>query len=263
MTLETLHLEIDGPVAVVTLNRPERLNAIDTQLKQELDRVLFKTLAEDPGVRCAIVTGAGERAFCAGADIRERAAQTPSPAEFHRIQRWTQELFSRIAGYDRPTIAAINGLALGGGCELALACDIRIAADGAQLGLPEVNLGIIPTGGGTQRLPRLVGAGQAKRLILSSARIGAAEALRIGLVDEVVPAAELMARARELARTIADKPPLAVRFAKRAIDQGLQTDIVSGHEYELYAASILFDTADRKEGMRAFVDKRKPRFEGK
>jgi enoyl-CoA hydratase len=262
MDFETLLLETADGVATLTLNRPGAMNAITARMKEELARALDAVEA-DAEVRVLVITGAGTKAFCAGADIKERSGTDPTPAEFYARQKLTQRLFSRIEQLDRPVIAAINGVALGGGCEIALACDLRIAADTASLGLTEVNLGVLPAGGGTQRLPRIVGAAKAKELIFTGQRLAAAQALELGLVNRVVPADGLMAAAGELARQIAAKPPLAVRLAKQVINKGLQTDTETAMEFELYAASILFDTDDRKEGMRAFVEKRAPQFKGR
>jgi enoyl-CoA hydratase len=262
MAFETINLEIDGAVATLVLNRPERMNALNDQMKADLAKAL-DAIDQASGIAVVIITGAGEKAFCAGADIKERSAAEPTATEFIAAQRRTHALFGSIAELEQPVIAAINGVALGGGMEIALCCDVRLAADTARLGLTEVNLGVIPAGGGTQRLPRLIGAGRAKRLIMTGAILSAAEAAAIGLVDEVVPAGALTERARVLAGAIAAKAPLAVRLAKRAVDQGAQTDLKSALEYELYAASLLYTSEDRKEGMRAFVEKRKPAFNGR
>jgi len=263
MAYETLLLEVgeDG-VATLTLNRPEAMNAITQRMKEELAAAL-DAVAADERARVLLLTGAGGKAFCAGADIKERSGQDPTPAEFVFRQQATHRLFTRIEQFAKPVLCAINGVAFGGGAEIALCADIRLMADTASIGLTEVNLGVIPAGGGTQRLPRLVGTAKAKELIFTAARLQAGEALAIGLVNRVVPAADLMAAARDLARTIASKPPLAVRLAKQAIDKGGQADLQTALGFELYAAAILFDTEDRKEGMRAFVEKRAPQFRGR
>lgn len=258
----TILLNSSDGVTTLTLNRPERMNALSAALKAELAEALRDLEVQD-ATRVLILTGAGGKAFCAGADIRERAAGDPSPAEFMEQQRHTHELFGRIAGFGKPVIAALNGVALGGGLEMALCCDFRIAAEGARLGMTEINLGVIPAGGGTQRLARLTGAATAKRLIMTGAILGADEALTLGLVDEVVPAEALPDRCQALAADLAAKSPLALRYAKLAIEQGMQTDLRSALEFELYAASILYASDDRKEGMRAFIEKRKPVFRGK
>jgi enoyl-CoA hydratase/carnithine racemase len=262
MGFETINLLIDGAVATLVLNRPERMNALNDLMKRDLAKAL-DAIGEARGVAVVVITGAGEKAFCAGADIKERSAEEPTAVEFIAAQRRTQALFGRIAELEQPVIAAINGVALGGGLEIALCCDVRLAAETARLGLTEVNLGVIPAGGGTQRLPRLIGAGRAKRLIITGAVLTATEAAGIGLVDEVVLVSELMERAHGLAETIAAKAPLAVKLAKRAVDQGAETGLKSELEFELYAASPLYTSEDRKEGMRAFVEKRKPAFKGR
>lgn len=263
MAYETLLLEVgDDGVATLTLNRPEAMNAITQRMKDELAAAL-DAVAADERARVLLLTGAGGKAFCAGADIKERSGQDPTPAEFVFRQQATHRLFTRIEQFALPVVCAINGVAFGGGAEIALCADIRLMAETASIGLTEVNLGVIPAGGGTQRLPRLVGAAKAKELIFTAARLKAGEALAIGLVNRVVPAADLPAAARELARAIASKPPLAVKLAKQAIDKGTEADLQTALAFELYAAAILFDTEDRKEGMRAFVDKRAPVFRGR
>jgi enoyl-CoA hydratase len=262
MNFDTLQLHVAGGVATLTLNRPEVMNAINQRLKDELALALDAVEA-DEAARVLLITGAGDRAFCAGADIKERAGSEPTPAEFVLRQQATHHLFGRIAEFSKPVIVALNGVAYGGGAEIALCADLRLMSDAASIGLTEVNLGVIPAGGGTQRLPRLVGAAKAKELIFTGARLKAAEALAIGLVNRVVPAAELQAQALALAQQIASKPPLAVRLAKQAIDKGQQTDLHTALAFELYAAAILFDTEDRKEGMKAFLEKRAPVFRGR
>ncbi len=261
--LATLTYAVQGHVAVVTLNRPERMNTLGGTMKPDLSRAFFELARNDERVRVVILTGAGDRAFCAGADIKERADQQVSASAFFVTQKATHDLFRAIEEFEKPVIAAINGVALGGGLELALCCDMRLAADHARLGLPEVRLGVIPAAGGTQRLPRLIGEARAKALMFTAAQIDAAQALNYGLVTQVLPGADLMAEALALAGQIADMPPLAVRFAKRAVNRGMQTDLDSGLEYERYAAAMLVDTEDRREGMRAFVEKRKPVFQGR
>jgi enoyl-CoA hydratase len=262
MGFDTLLLDVADGVAKLTLNRPEVMNAINQRLKDELSAALDAVDA-DEAARVLLIIGAGSKAFCAGADIKERAGSEPTPAEFVFRQQATHRLFDRIAGFSKPVIAALNGVAYGGGAEIALCADIRVMSDASSIGLTEVNLGVIPAGGGTQRLPRLVGAAKAKELIFTGARLKADEALALGLVNRVVPAAELADAAHALAVQIAAKPPLAVRLAKQAIDKGQQTDLNTAMAFELYAAAILFDTEDRKEGMRAFVEKRAPVFRGR
>jgi len=261
--LETLLYEVHGNVALVTLNRPDRMNTLGGSMKPDLARAFFEFARNDANVRAVLVTGAGERAFCAGADIKERAGGQPVGTDYFIAQKATHDLFRNIEEFEKPVIAAINGVALGGGLEIALCCDIRWAASGARFGLPEIKLGVIPAAGGTQRLPRLIGEARAKELILTADLIDAETALRHGIVSRVLPQAELMPAALQLAQRIAEHPPLAVRFAKRAINRGMQTDLDSGLEYERYAAAMIIDSDDRKEGMRAFVEKRKPVFTGR
>lgn len=265
MEHETLRLAVDDGVATLTLHRPEAMNAITQRMKDELGAALesLAALAANAAVRVLVITGAGDKAFCAGADIKERAGTDPTPAEFFFRQQATHRLFTRLEQFPLPVIAALNGVAFGGGAEIALCADLRVAAEHARIGLTEVALGVIPAGGGTQRLARLVGPAKAKELLFTAARLTAAEAWSLGLVNRVVPAEQLGAEVRGLARAIADKPPLALRFAKQAVDKGLQADLQTALDFELYAASILFDTEDRREGMRAFVEKRAPHFKGR
>lgn len=261
--LQTLLYEVRGNVAVITLNRPDRMNTLGSTMKPDLAHAFFELAGPDERVRAVLVTGAGDRAFCAGADIKERAEGEPKGTEFFVTQKATHQLFRDIEEFEKPVIAAINGVALGGGLELALCCDIRVAAETARFGLPEIKLGVIPAAGGTQRLPRLIGEARAKELILTADLIDAETALRFGIVSRLLPQAKLMSTAMELAQRIAEYPPLAVRFAKRTINRGMQTDLDSGLEYERYAAAMIIDSEDRKEGMRAFVEKRKPVFVGR
>ena len=261
--LETLLYEVRDNVAIVTLNRPDRMNTLGGSMKPDLARAFFEYARADDRVRAVLVTGAGDRAFCAGADIKERAGNQITGADYFVAQKATHDLFRNIEEFEKPVIAALNGVALGGGLEIALCCDIRIASDSARVGLPEIKLGVIPAAGGTQRLPRLIGEARAKELILTADLVDAETALRLGIVGRVVPHSELMATAFALAQRIAEHPPLAVRFAKRANNRGMQTDLDSGLEYERYAAAMIIDSEDRKEGMRAFVEKRKPVFTGR
>jgi enoyl-CoA hydratase len=253
-------LELSDAVATITLNRPDVLNAMNDAMRRGLLET-FTRLQADPAVKVIVVTGAGERAFSAGADIRE-FLEPPVPTAF-REERRRLDFRSVMDRCPQPIIAAIRGYALGGGLEMALACDIRIAAQDAVLGLTEINLGIIPGGGGTQRLPRLVGRGKALEMILTGARVPAPEALRIGLVERVVPVAELPAAAGALARTIADKAPIALRYAKEAVVGGLGLPLGDGLRLENDLATLLRTTEDRVEGARAFVEKRKPRWQGR
>jgi enoyl-CoA hydratase len=252
--------EISEGIFTVTLSRPKALNALDRATLEDLDRAVGET--EDNGdVKALIITGAGEKAFVAGADIAEMSKFTA--LEGREFGMLGQRVFSHIENSDKPVIAAVNGYALGGGSELALCCDIRIASENARFGQPETNLGIMLGFGGTQRLPRLVGKGMAKYIILTGETVSAAEALRIGLVEEVVPAGRLIERAREIAKAIIKKAPIAVRIAKRAINLSGNVDLVSGMSYEAEAFATTFATSDRIEGMRAFLEKREPFFEGK
>ncbi|CAG9166676.1 enoyl-CoA hydratase/isomerase family protein [Cupriavidus respiraculi] len=262
MEYSTLLYETRDGVALIRLNRPERMNAIGGSMKADLAHALFERARVDDAVRCVVITGAGDRAFCAGADIKERADRIVPQAEYHLKQKATHELFRALEQFEKPVIAAINGVALGGGLEIALCCDVRIAAQGARLGLPEARIGVLPAAGGTQRLPRLVGVGIAKELMLTGDHIDAERALAIGLVNHVVPAGALLDTAMAMAARMAANAPLALRYAKHAIDLGLQVGIEAGLEYERYAAALVTASEDRKEGMRAFVEKRKPVFRG-
>jgi enoyl-CoA hydratase len=252
--------EVADHVATITLNRPEVRNAMNTPLREAMSE-RFTALATDDGVRVIVVTGAGDKAFSAGADIRE-FVEPLVPTQF-REQRRRLDFRQVMDRCPQPIIAAIRGIALGGGLELALACDIRIAGDDALLGLTEVNLAIIPGGGGTQRLPRLVGRGKALEMILTGMRIGAAEALRIGLVERVVPAAEVMNAARDLALELAGRAPVAMRYAKEAVVKGLGMSLDDGLRLEGDLSTLLRTTEDRLEGARAFLEKRKPSWKGR
>jgi len=263
MDFQTLKYEVREGAALITLNRPERMNSIGGSMKEDLRQAFFELARGDEAIRAVILTGAGERAFCAGADIKERAGNALPLPEYHLRQKATHELFRAIETFEKPVIAALNGVALGGGLELALCADIRIASDTATLGLPEARIGALPAAGGTQRLPRLVGPGWAKQLMFTCEHLSAAQALQIGLVNAVTTQADLLPRALDMAKRIAGNAPLSVRFIKQAIDLGLQTGIEAGLEYERYAAAIVVSSEDRKEGMQAFVDKRAPQFRGR
>jgi enoyl-CoA hydratase/carnithine racemase len=247
-------------VATVTLNRPDVHNAMNEAMRRDLTRC-FDAIAVDEDVKVVVVTGAGERAFSAGADIRE-FVEPLVPVRF-REQRRRLDFRQAMDRCWQPIIAAVNGFALGGGLELALACDIRIAAAGATLGLTDVNLAIIPGGGGTQRLPRLIGRGKALELILTGARIPADEALRIGLVERVVPGGEALKAATELARSMAAKAPVALRYAKEAVVKGLELPLADGLRLEGDLSTLLRTTEDRLEGAKAFLEKRSPRWTGR
>jgi enoyl-CoA hydratase len=259
VSLETLLVERDGPVAIVTINRPKVLNALSALTLDELRRSVLE-LKHDASVRVVIITGAGDKAFVAGADINEIAAQTATGGRDLALRG--QHVLDLIENMGKPVIAAINGYALGGGCELAMACTLRIAADTARLGQPEINLGLIPGYAGTQRLPRLVGAGRALELLLTGDPISAEEAHRIGLVNRVVPAASLMTETRTLAATLATKPPIAVRYIIDAVHKGLQMPLAEGQVLEATLFGLAAATEDMKEGTRAFLEKRKAEFKG-
>lgn len=255
----SVSLQVEGKIAMMTIERAKVYNCLNLDsllaMKEHLAR-----LALDRDVRVVIVTGAGEKAFCSGADLQERRMMTDQQVA-HYI-RTIRDTFSELERLPKPVIAAINGLALGGGTELALACDLRVMSESAELGLTETSLGIIPGAGGTQRLPRLVGKGIAKELILSARRVQAPEALRIGLVNRVVPAQQVLAESMALAETIAANAPLALAQAKYAIDYGLEVDLATGLAIESNAYQVLIPTKDRLEGLAAFKEKRKPHYRG-
>jgi enoyl-CoA hydratase len=259
LNLENLQVEVRGRIARVTIDRPKVLNALNELTVRNLHKA-FIALRDDPAVGAVILTGAGDKAFVAGADINELAVMTPLQGE--ASSRLGQAALAEIESLGKPVIAAINGFALGGGCELALACHMRFAAEGAKLGLPEVGLGIIPGYGGTQRLPRLVGLGRALELIATAQMIDAAEAFRIGLVNRVLPAAELLPHCEKVAETILSRGPVAVRCAMDAAIRGLETDLAHGLEMESAYFGLLSATADMREGLKAFLEKRKPTFTG-
>jgi enoyl-CoA hydratase len=260
MSFDNLLLDRDGAVAVLTINRPQVLNALNAPTVDALRRAALE-LKHDPDVRVVILTGAGEKAFVAGADINELAVQRPVDGKEHA--RRGQHVFDLIENLGKPVIAAINGYALGGGCELALACTIRIAADTARLGQPEINLGIIPGYAGTQRLARLVGKGAALDLLLTGRHITAAEALQVGLVNRVVPAADLMTEARKLASELAAKPPIAMRYIIEAVNRGLEMPLDQGQFLEATLFGLVASTDDMREGTAAFLEKRKADFKGR
>jgi len=255
MTFENLlPIERDGAVAIVTISRPKVLNALNNQTLVELTTCMAG-LQADPEVRAIILTGAGEKSFVAGADINELAALSPVEGQAHA--RRGQLIFDAIEQLGKPVIAAINGFALGGGCELAMACTIRLAADTARFGQPEVNLGLIPGYAGSQRLPRLVGKGIAMEILLTGDMVSAQRAHEIGLVNRVVPAAELMAEARKLAHTLAAKAPIAVRFILDAVNQGLEAPFAVGEHLETSLFGTIASSEDMREGTKAFIEKRK------
>jgi len=255
----SLRVEKEQHLCLITLNRPEVYNSLNREivlfLREELER-----LADDKSVRAVIITGEGEKAFCAGADLKER--QTMTPEQVLQFLKTLQDTLLTLERLPKPVIAAINGVAFGGGTELALACDLRIMSRHAKMGLTETSLGIIPGGGGTQRLPRLIGKGKAKELIYTARHVDAEEALAIGLVNQVVEPAELLDAARRLAADIAKNAPLAIAQAKYAIDHGLEVDLVTGLAIETNAYQVLIPTKDRLEGLKAFQERRKPNYRG-
>lgn len=260
MAYETLLVERSDGYAVVTLNRPKVMNALNRMLFNELESA-FNELTADTSVRAIILTGAGEKAFAAGADIGELASLTG--AQGHELSRRGQEVFRAIETCGKPVLAAINGFALGGGCELAMSCTLRIASERARLGQPEVKLGLLPGYGGTQRLPRLVGKGAAMKLLLTGDMVGAEEAFRMGLVDEVVPAEALMTRVETLARAMAQQAPLAMAGCIRAVESGYDLPLEAALELEASLFGLACGTEDKAEGTHAFLEKRQPQWKGR
>jgi len=260
LKFENLLYEKKNNIAYVTLNRPKVLNALNHATWNDL-RVAFDDARNDETVRGVILTGAGDKAFIAGADISELATVTAVKAE--ESSSYGQDVLNLIENLGKPVIAAINGFALGGGCETAMACTIRLAVEHAKFGQPEVKLGLLPGGGGTQRLPRLVGKGRALQLILSGGMINAAEAYRIGLVNEVVPAADLLPRAEAILKEIFSNAPLAVKYSIEAVNKGLETTQAEGLALEASFFGLCAGTEDKQEGTRAFLEKRAPQFQGR
>ncbi len=260
MNYENLRYEAHESIVILTIDRPKVLNALNHATLDELESV-FQKLAEDESVRCVLLTGGGEKAFVAGADIQELAEV--SAAQGKELAERGQRLFDQIENCGKPVIACVNGFALGGGCELALACTFRLASETARFGQPEVKLGLIPGYGGTQRLPRLIGKSAALKLLLTGTVVTAAEALRLGLVEEVLPAAELMPRAHELAQTIAGMAPVAVRHILAAVHEGCELSLRAGLELEASRFGICCGTEDKTEGTRAFLEKRPPVWKGR
>ncbi|MGE3438683.1 MAG: enoyl-CoA hydratase/isomerase family protein [Blastocatellales bacterium] len=256
---ENVLLERRGRAALVTINRPDKLNALNIATRKELADALDE-LRNDDEIRVVVITGAGEKAFVAGADINEFAGRT---AVQQRAVMKARSVFITAEDFPKPLIAMINGFCLGGGCELALSCDIRIASDRARFGQPEINLGIIPGGGGTQRLTRLIGEGKAMQMILTGEMIDAQEAHRLGLVNEVYPAAELEAKTMELANKIAEKSPVALAMAKTSVKNAARTNLREGLDQEIDLFALCFSSEDKEEGVRAFLEKRKPEFKGR
>ena len=261
MSYDNIRFEVgDGGIALLTVNRPEKLNALNTETVLELGRAVAQAAA-DAEVRALIVTGAGEKAFVAGADINQLAALTPIEAQAYAERG--QRVFRAIEMLAKPTLAAINGYALGGGLELAMSCAVRVASENARLGQPEVKLGILPGYGGTQRLPRLVGRGRALEMLLSGEPVTAAEAHRIGLVNHVVPQAELLEFSRQWLRKVLANAPLALGLTLQAVDVGLEAGLEQGLRFEAAAFGLTTATEDKREGTRAFLEKRPPAFAGK
>jgi enoyl-CoA hydratase len=257
---KTLIYEKKDNIGLLTINRPEKMNAISRELTSELKQLLDE-IESDEELKVLVITGAGDKAFVAGADVNEIVDREAKMGR--RVSKERQEIFSRVENLHVPSIAAVNGYALGGGLELALACSIRICSEKAQFGAPEVKLGIIPGDGGTQRLPRLVGLGRAMEMILTGDFIDAQEAYRIGLVNKIVPSERLMSAAMELAKKIASRPPLAVRYAKEAVNRSQEGATVSGFALESFLHALSCTTEDKKEGVAAFLEKRKGEFKGK
>src|SRR5262245_1817670 len=260
MTFENLLIERDDAVAVVTFNRPKVLNALNTQTLTDLSNAMAAFKA-DAGVRAIVLTSAGEKSFVAGADINELAVQTPVQGKEHA--RRGQSIFDAIENLGKPVICAVNGFALGGGCEMAMACTVRIAADTARFGQPEINLGIIPGYAGSQRLPRLVGKGIALEIMLTGDMVSAQRAYEIGLVNKVVPAAELMAEAKKMAHVFASKAPIATRYIIEAVNQGLDASLPEAQFLETSLFGAIASSSDMKEGTKAFLEKRKAVWQGK
>ena len=260
MPYQTLLYEQDTSIVQLTINRPEKYNALNRQTISDLEQA-FDQIERDPQVRAVILIGAGEKAFVAGADINELAALQPLEARAHALRG--QRLYSRIENLSKPVIAAINGFALGGGLELAMSCTLRIASEGAKLGQPEIKLGIIPGYGGTQRLPRFVGKGVALSLLLTGDPITAIEAFRIGLVQQVVPSADLLATARQWATRILANAPLAVSLCLDTVNRGLEMSLPEALAYEASQFALTCSTQDMREGTRAFVEKRQAVFQGR
>ena len=251
--MEFITYEVEGQIGIITINRPKALNALNSAVLDELDKTL--DAVDQEAIRCLILTGAGEKSFVAGADIGEMSTLTK--AEGEAFGKKCNDVFRKLETFPIPVIAAVNGFALGGGCEISMSCDIRICSENAVFGQPEVGLGITPGFGGTQRLARIVGTGKAKEMIYGARNIKAEEAYRIGLVNNVYPAEELMPAAKKLASTIARNAPIAVRNCKRAINEGIQVDMDQAIVIEEKLFGSCFETCDQKEGMNAFLEKRK------
>ena len=258
MSYEQIRLDVAGRLATITIDRPDVRNAIDRQTADEMSAALAEIRARDE-VAAVVITGGGERVFVSGADIKDLKSRTFKSG----LEGCNNALFEAIENLDRPVVAAINGHALGGGLELALACDIRVAVNDAKFGFPEVGLGIMPGAGGTQRLPRVVGMGRAREMILTGDLIDAAEAHRIGLINRVVPRADFAAAVKNLTDKLLTRGPVALRLAKLALNMAGNTPAAAGYQFEILAQSVLFETEDKSEGIDAFLEKRAPEFRGR
>jgi enoyl-CoA hydratase len=262
MGYKTILYEKEDRIGTITLNRPKAMNALNSDVLQDLNDVIDKIAADDD-VKVVIITGGNENFFAAGADIKELEFLA-TPVDAHRFCMKVQEVLSKLENLEKPVIAAISGYALGGGCEMIMACDIRIAAENAVFGQPEIKIGVIPGGGGTQRLPRIVGLSKAKELLYTADQMTASEAFRVGLVSKVVPVEALMEETTKMAKKIARQPGIALKTTKRVLNNGMNvSNIRSALEYESQGFEILFSTEDQKEGMKAFIEKRKPIFKDK
>ncbi|GAB6194305.1 enoyl-CoA hydratase-related protein [Desulfocastanea catecholica] len=259
MQFKNLLYIADDAVATITINRPKALNALNQETLEEMLRC-FRELAQNEAIRVVIITGGGDKAFVAGADIAFMEKLSPLAARCFALLG--QQVLSTIENLPQPVIAAINGFALGGGCELALACDIRLASENARFGQPEVNLGVLPGFGGSQRLPRLIGRGRANELLFTGDIIDAREAARIGLINRVVPQAQLLPSCREMAEKIASRGPVAIRLCKEAVNNGVEIDLARACQYEADQLALCFSCDEQKEGMRAFLEKRPAKFHG-
>ncbi len=260
MGFQTIELQVEGGIATITLNRPKALNALNLAMVGELAQAVHQ-VRDDPTVRVVVITGSGEKAFAAGADITE--FKQMSPMDAWSFNQQIQRLYLDIEGLAKPVIAAVNGYALGGGCELMMACDIVYASDQAKIGQPEINLGIIPGAGGTQRLPRLIGKQRAKELVLTGDIIGAQEAWNLGLLNKVLPPDQLMPEVKKLAEKLVAKGAVALKAAKAAIEEGYDIELDRGLANEGKLFALCFATEDKTEGVNAFLEKRKPNFKGK
>lgn len=261
MEFKNILFQKEGEVGIITINRPEQRNALDLDTRKEMLQVL-QDIRKDGSLKVLIITGSGEKAFASGADIHLLKKMKPTEC-FEFFEKFSHKLYDEIENLEIPVIAMIKGYCLGGGCELAAACDMRIASEDAKFGHPEVNLGLIPSGGATQRLPRLIGIGRAKELILTGRIIEAKEAERIGLVNHVVPVGELEKTVKETASMIAEKGPISIKMAKKALNEGLKGNFDTAMQYEIALQSVCFSTNDHSEGIEAFLEKRKPKFKGK